>query len=179
MTVKGWPMIHCRLRAKAQEKATMKVRRVTTGHNAQGKAVVASDTEVDGKTLDLLQGAEFHRLWGADVPVAAGDSAEQAVPHCKDPSRLPDPSTLRRWAQRRLLSVWCWLRAGTQAECFLRSPTIVAWDLGALCRVGPVEFDVHRQPIGARRWAAARLGERLAAVTLDRVERRDRSGRWD
>ncbi len=44
--------------------------------------------------------------------IAAGDSVEQAAPHCKDPSRLPDPSTLRRWAQRRLLSVWCWVKAG-------------------------------------------------------------------
>jgi quercetin dioxygenase-like cupin family protein len=46
----------------------MKVRRVTTGHDARGKAVVASDTEVDGTALTLLPGAEFHRLWGADVP---------------------------------------------------------------------------------------------------------------
>jgi mannose-6-phosphate isomerase-like protein (cupin superfamily) len=46
----------------------MKVRRVTTGHNAQGKAVVASDNEVDGTALELLPGAEFHRLWGADDP---------------------------------------------------------------------------------------------------------------
>ena len=46
----------------------MKIRRVTTGHNAQGKAIVVSDTEVDGHTLALLPGAEFHRLWGADVP---------------------------------------------------------------------------------------------------------------
>ena len=44
--------------------------------------------------------------------IAAGDSVEQAAPHCKDPSRLPDPSTVRRWAQRRLLSVCCWLKAG-------------------------------------------------------------------
>ena len=44
--------------------------------------------------------------------IAAGDSVEQAAPHCKDPTRLPDPSTLRRWAQRRLLSLWCWVKAG-------------------------------------------------------------------
>jgi mannose-6-phosphate isomerase-like protein (cupin superfamily) len=46
----------------------MKVRRVTTGHNAQGKAIVASDVTVDGVALTQLPGAEFHRLWGADVP---------------------------------------------------------------------------------------------------------------
>jgi hypothetical protein len=71
--------------------------------------------------------------------IGAGESAEQAAPHCKDPTRLPDPSTLRRWAQRRLLSVWCWVRAGGQGEHFLRAPTIVAWDLSALCRILPIE----------------------------------------
>ena len=44
----------------------MKIRRVTTGHSAQGKAVVISDTEVEGHTFALLPGAAFHRLWGAD-----------------------------------------------------------------------------------------------------------------
>jgi hypothetical protein len=66
-----------------------------------------------------------------------GDSAEQAAPYCKDPTRLPDPSTVRRWAQRRLLSVWCWMRAGAQDAHFLWTPTILAWDLGALCGVLP------------------------------------------
>ena len=70
--------------------------------------------------------------------IAAGDSAEQAVPHCKDPSRLPDPSTLRRWAQRRLLSLWGWVRAGAQGD-FLWAPTILAWDLGTLGRILPIE----------------------------------------
>ena len=71
--------------------------------------------------------------------IAAGDTAEQAAPHCKDPTRLPDPSTVRRWAQRRLISVWCWVKAGTQGERFLRTPTILAWDLGAFCRILPFE----------------------------------------
>ena len=71
--------------------------------------------------------------------IAAGDTAEQAAPHCKDPTRLPDPSSVRRWALRRLLSVCCWMRAGVQSEDFLRAPTILAWDLGALCRILPLE----------------------------------------
>ncbi len=71
--------------------------------------------------------------------IASGDSAEQAAPHCKDPARLPDSSTVYRWAQRRLISVWCWVMAGTQGERFLRIPTILAWDLGALCRILPIE----------------------------------------
>ena len=44
----------------------MKVRRVVTGHDSSGKAVVASDEEVDALTLALAPGAEFHRLWGAN-----------------------------------------------------------------------------------------------------------------
>ena len=71
--------------------------------------------------------------------IAGGDSAEQAAPHCKDPTRLPDPSTVRRWALRRLLSVCCWVRTGFEGEHFLRAPTILAWDLGALCRILPIE----------------------------------------
>jgi len=71
--------------------------------------------------------------------IAAGASAEQAVPQCQDPARLPDPSTLRRWAQRRLLSLWCWIQAGAIGQHFLQTPTIVAWDLGALCRILPLE----------------------------------------
>ena len=71
--------------------------------------------------------------------IAAGDSIEQAAPHCKDPSRSPDPPTLRRWAQRRLLSVCCWVRAGAIGEHLLRAPTILAWDLSAVCRILPIE----------------------------------------
>jgi Domain of unknown function (DUF6431) len=71
--------------------------------------------------------------------IAAGASVEQASPHCKDLSRSPDPSTLRRWAQRRLLSVCCWVKTGAFGEHFLRAPTIVAWDLSAVCRILPIE----------------------------------------
>ena len=71
--------------------------------------------------------------------IAAGESVEQAAPHCRDQTRLPDPSTLRRWAQRRLLSVCSWLKANTSCEHFLREPTILAWDLGAVCRILRIE----------------------------------------
>jgi hypothetical protein len=50
--------------------------------------------------------------------IGAGDSAEQAVVYCQDPSRLPDPSTLRRWVQRRLFSLWCWAKSGAFGEPF-------------------------------------------------------------
>jgi hypothetical protein len=71
--------------------------------------------------------------------IGAGDSAEQAVPHCKDPTRLPDPLTVRRWARRRLLSIWCWVKAGVRSERFFQSPTILAWNLGAFCNILPLE----------------------------------------
>jgi hypothetical protein len=71
--------------------------------------------------------------------IAAGASVEQAAPHCQDPSRSPDPSTLRRWAQRRLLSVCCCVKAGAFGDYFLRTPTIVAWDLSTACRILPIE----------------------------------------
>ena len=71
--------------------------------------------------------------------IAAGESVEQAAPHCKDPAHLPDPSTVRRWAQRRVISLWCWIKIGVKNWHFLRTPTILAWDLGSICRTLPLE----------------------------------------
>ena len=54
----------------------MKVRRVVTGHTAEGKATVASDTMVDPITTALVPGMEFHRLWGGDAaPVFPDDGS--------------------------------------------------------------------------------------------------------
>ena len=59
----------------------MNVRRVVTGHNAEGKAVVASDESVAPATLKLVPGAEFHRLWGADaLPSFPDDGSQSATP---------------------------------------------------------------------------------------------------
>jgi mannose-6-phosphate isomerase-like protein (cupin superfamily) len=44
----------------------MKVRRVVTGQVNGGTSVFVSDELVDPVTVQLLPGAEFHRLWGAD-----------------------------------------------------------------------------------------------------------------
>lgn len=44
----------------------MDVRRVVTGHDAEGKAVFVSDEAVVPVTPTLLPGSEFHRLWGTD-----------------------------------------------------------------------------------------------------------------
>lgn len=71
--------------------------------------------------------------------LAAGDTAEQAAPHCKDPTRLPDSSTIRRWARRRLVSLWWGLKTGVKNYHYLQPPTILAWDLGALGRILPIE----------------------------------------
>lgn len=45
----------------------MNIRRVVTGHSAEGKAVFASDESVPPITLDLAPGAEFFSLWGSDT----------------------------------------------------------------------------------------------------------------
>jgi hypothetical protein len=52
----------------------MRVRRVVTGHDGEGKAIFASDEEVEPVTIALLPGAEFHRLWGADEPPSFPDA---------------------------------------------------------------------------------------------------------
>jgi mannose-6-phosphate isomerase-like protein (cupin superfamily) len=44
----------------------MDVRRVVTGHDADGKAVFASDERVPPIVPALLPAHEFHHLWGAD-----------------------------------------------------------------------------------------------------------------
>jgi len=59
----------------------MKVRRVVTGHDRDGKAVFASDEAVDPLTVALIPGAEFHRLWGADqAPTFPDDGSPTAQP---------------------------------------------------------------------------------------------------
>ncbi len=44
----------------------MAIRRVVTGHDAQGKAIVASDEVVEPIEVSLTPGYHFFRLWGAD-----------------------------------------------------------------------------------------------------------------
>lgn len=61
------------------EREVKMVRRVITGHSPEGKAVVVSDTAVAGDTVALLPGADFRRLWGADVPPRFPDDGAQPV----------------------------------------------------------------------------------------------------
>jgi quercetin dioxygenase-like cupin family protein len=59
----------------------MQVRRVVTGHDADGKAVVASDSQVDGFRPMLTPGSEYHLLWGADeAPHFPDDGTESPHP---------------------------------------------------------------------------------------------------
>jgi mannose-6-phosphate isomerase-like protein (cupin superfamily) len=51
---------------------------VVTGHDSNGKAVVASDEEVDPTTVALAPGSEFHRLWGGDAPPSFPDTGAPA-----------------------------------------------------------------------------------------------------
>ena len=57
----------------------MGIRRVVTGHDDTGKAIVASDEVVEPVTLDLLPGFEFFRLWGADAAPTFPDAGSAAA----------------------------------------------------------------------------------------------------
>jgi mannose-6-phosphate isomerase-like protein (cupin superfamily) len=65
----------------------MKVRRVVTGHNQDGKARVVDDTLVEPVTLDLLPGYEFHRLWGRDERPTFPDDGSPRGGHSYFPPR--------------------------------------------------------------------------------------------
>jgi hypothetical protein len=67
----------------------------------------------------------------------AGLPLEQAAPDCLDPDRVVDPSTLRRWARRRLESLR--LCAASRWASFLCPPTLLAWDFRAGFRMLVVE----------------------------------------
>jgi mannose-6-phosphate isomerase-like protein (cupin superfamily) len=51
----------------------MDVRRVVTGHDPDGKAIVVGDDVVAPLTLDALPGSAFHWLWGSDGVTALPD----------------------------------------------------------------------------------------------------------
>jgi len=54
-----------------------------------------------------------------------GCSLEQAAPHCRDPNRIVDASTIRRWFWRRIESLCLWMSP----------PTLLAWDWRAGSRI--------------------------------------------
>ena len=56
---------------------TRSVRRVVTGHDASGKAVIASDEWVEPEQMAMMPGSEFHLLWGGDEPPQFPDDGSQ------------------------------------------------------------------------------------------------------
>jgi mannose-6-phosphate isomerase-like protein (cupin superfamily) len=46
----------------------MDMRCVVTGQKKDGKSVIVADNQVEPVTVELLPGAEFHRLWGSNTP---------------------------------------------------------------------------------------------------------------
>jgi len=85
-----------------------------------------------GRTLTVLPGwcvpgalynlpARRHALdrLGQGLPI------EQAAPHCRDPDRLADPSTVRRWVWRRIQSL----------RFLAWAPPLLAWDWHAAGRI--------------------------------------------
>jgi mannose-6-phosphate isomerase-like protein (cupin superfamily) len=60
----------------------MDIRRVVTGHDKDGKAIVVDDELVAPVVLSLVPGNEFHRLWGAD--------SVRSFPDDGSPPEFPD-----------------------------------------------------------------------------------------
>ena len=57
------------------------MRRVVTGHTSDGKAAIASDTEVDAITITQLPGMDYYKLWGADkAPTFPDDGSQPPYP---------------------------------------------------------------------------------------------------
>ena len=55
----------------------MEIRRVTTGHDARGRAVVVSDEAVAPVTASLTPGWEHHQLWGTDERASFPDDGSR------------------------------------------------------------------------------------------------------
>ena len=55
------------------------IRRVVTGHDVEGKAVIASDELIAGSTSWVRPGDVFHRLWGWDAAPTLPDDGSQST----------------------------------------------------------------------------------------------------
>ena len=55
---------------------------------------------------------------------------EECIPDSADPNRSADPSTVRRWFQRRLESLWLSIHGR-----WTQPPTLLAWDWKAASRI--------------------------------------------
>jgi hypothetical protein len=79
-----------------------------------------------------IPGAQFSLPARAEAMarLAEGRTLEEAAPECHHPDRIADPSTILRWAWRRIQSL---------RFTFQRAPTILAWDFFAAARILMVE----------------------------------------
>ncbi|MDA0230292.1 MAG: cupin domain-containing protein [Proteobacteria bacterium] len=59
----------------------MQIRRVVTGHSGDGKAIVASDSVIDGFRPQLFPSMEFHALWGGDQAPTYPDAGAPLPQH--------------------------------------------------------------------------------------------------
>jgi len=57
----------------------MHVRRVVTRNDTDGSAIVDTDEAVDGVTVQLLPGYEWHRLWGTDDVIEVPDGGQPSA----------------------------------------------------------------------------------------------------
>ena len=66
----------------------MRVRRVVTGHSADGTSVLVADDLVDPITVAMMPGTEFHRIWGSDevVSLPVGGRVDLPVGYFPPPS---------------------------------------------------------------------------------------------
>jgi hypothetical protein len=64
--------------------------------------------------------------------LAAGKTLEEAAPQCRDADRVADPSTIRRWAWRRVESLLLRL---TAPWTVLLPHTMFAWDFRAAAAI--------------------------------------------
>lgn len=64
-----------------------------------------------------------------------GMSLEQAAPDCRDPDRIADPSTLRRWQRRRRESLALAMNRLAGEFVISRVATLFAWDWKAAGRI--------------------------------------------
>lgn len=83
---------------------------------------------------DWLVPGGHYSLWArqqaAQLASQQQRTVEECVPDSADPNRSADPSTVRRWFQRRLESLW--LSVGGM---WAQPPTLFAWDWKAASRI--------------------------------------------
>ena len=80
----------------------MQVRKVVTGHDAEGRAVIARDEKIDGMPIPGL--GELAFLWSADEPAT--------YPNAGDNPAAPGSLPTRRWHPLRHSDVLAGVRRG-------------------------------------------------------------------